>query len=396
MFPSVQLKKSIFLRLSKILSLSSVTSRSKAQELIKSGKVKVNNQAVNQNVSIDINSTIEIDGKRIHVDITTKLWGIYKPRHVFCSSDWNYQYEEEKENSQNNKHELRLEKRMFQMEKYNNEVTFRHSDKNIFFLGERKEINIESDLKKQYFKKKKKKEHYEIKKSDQSNEVVSVLRPEVTKEIIHSKLNMNIFDFIQKKNKAYETKNKVSNELPKHLIVVNSLSTSNEGLVLLTNDGDFAKSLKDVNNNILTTYIIKVQEELTEEKIKLIKKGCFIENFHIEPLSVHVIKQSSLLPKWLKFTYVEKSHTHLDILFSKYNLTIRKCKRFSFGPYRSSDLSEHFLTPLKIHSTLSPLIPKYTPQLVLSNPSGNIQTDVDKKFVYVKDYLKNSIIQRGP
>ncbi|ANQ11199.1 Uncharacterized protein PCOAH_00053990 [Plasmodium coatneyi] len=400
MFPSVQLKRSTLLRLSKILSLSAVTSRGKAQELIKNGKVKVNNQVVRQNVAVDINSVIELDGKPILVDVTTKLWGIYKPKHVFCSSERNYEYEEKRESLKDHPPQgVVAGRRLPQKGSYSLTQLPPGDMRKSFLLKGREQIS-EVGRSDPY-------QEHSIQVSErlrQLNWKGDIVRhpPEVEKkpdelerssQSVPQKLNTNLFDFIRKKNKAYETKNDVSNDIPEHLIVVNSLSASSEGLVLLTNDGDFAKNLKDTENNIVTTYIVKVKEELTNEKIKLIEKGCNVGDIHIRPLEVHLIKPHCSSPKWIKLTYVEKSHTHLDLLFSKYGLTIRKCKRFSFGPYKASDLSVHFLTPLKIHSTLSPFVPKYPPKLILAQPAGNVLTDESDRCVLVKDYLKNSVIR---
>ncbi|CAI7723623.1 hypothetical protein PVIIG_03928 [Plasmodium vivax India VII] len=399
MFPSVQLKRSTLLRLSKILSLSAVTSRGKAQELIKNGKVKVNNQVVRQNVAVDINSAIELEGKPILVDVTTKLWGIYKPKHVFCSSERNYEYEEKREALKGRPHGLVTTRGLPQKGSYSSTQLPPGETRKEFLLEGRKQIGGggTSDIYEGHsLKVAERGRHPNWRRDIMGNP------PEVGKKRDElerpprsepQKVNTNLFDFIRKKNKAFETKNNFSNDIPEHLIVVNSLSASSEGLVLLTNDGDFARNLKDAHNNIITTYIIKVKEELTNEKIKLIERGCHVGDLHIRPLTVHVIKPNCASPKWIKFTYVEKSHTHLDLLFSKYNLTIRKCKRFSFGPYKASDLSADFLTPLKIHSTLSAMVPKYPPKLILAQPTGNVLTDEHDRFVLVKDYLRNSAIR---
>ncbi|CRH02707.1 RNA pseudouridylate synthase, putative [Plasmodium relictum] len=395
MFPAVQLKKTVFLRLSKILSLSSITSRSKAQDLIKSGKIKVNNQIINKNVLIDVNSNIEINGIKVNVDIRTKLWGIYKPKHVFCNTDKNYEYEEK---------EIINNKRMLKENKIN---YLNYDDKtHIKYLnGCNNNNNNNGKMALSYNNYNKTlimKDNSLIKNETRIPKTSDRIFLEHNKKGLlvnnnikvpnHSKLNMNIFDYIRKKNILYEKKNKINNYIPEHLIIINSLDSYSEGIVLFTNDGDFAKNLKNMNNNILTTYLIKVQGELSHEKLKLLEKGCTVRNIHISPLSVEIIK-SKFMSKWIKFTYVEKSKADLDFLFSKYNLDIRKCKRFSFGPYKSSDLSEDFFMPLKVHSTINHLLPKYTSKLTLTEPDGNIVTDSNEKYVYVKNYLQNSLIQ---
>ncbi|CRG93589.1 RNA pseudouridylate synthase, putative [Plasmodium gallinaceum] len=393
MFPAVQIKKTTFLRLSKILSLSSITSRSKAQELIKNGKVKVNNQIINKNVLTDVNSNIEINGIKINVDIRTKLWGIYKPKHVFCNTDKNYEYEE-KEIANNNR---MLNDNKMNYQNYEDKKYIKYLNDN----NNRKISLIDSNCDKTLVIKSNSstKNETEIRKNFDRNFLIEPNKREllVSNNIrvsSNSKLNMNIFDFIRKKNILYEKKNKINNFIPDHLIIINSLDSHSEGLVLFTNDGDFAKNLRNVNNNILTTYLIKVQGELSQEKLKLLEKGCTIRNTRISPLSVEIIK-SKFMSKWIKLTYVEKSKTDLDFLFSKYNLVIRKCKRFSFGPYKSSDLSEDFFMPLKVHSTINHLLPKYTSKLTLTEPDGNRITDSNEKYIYVKNYLQNTLIQNN-
>ncbi|SOV16442.1 RNA pseudouridylate synthase, putative [Plasmodium gaboni] len=410
MFPSVQLKKTILLRLSKILSLSSVTSRSKAQELIKNGDIKVNDQVINKNVLIDVNSKIQVKDKTIKVDISTKLWGIYKPKNIFCNTEKDYIYEEkihfnkmieekkliDTHNNNNNNNENNNEnnnvlgvynKYLNEEENYKvlsscNKMKHINSDNNLLSINSYKYNNLIEKRK----------------KNKEKNVFVSELRkiPSTCKNtniITYNKLNMNIYDYIKKQNMLYEKKNQITNYIPEHLIIINSLNSSSEGLLLLTNDGDFANNLKDIKNNILTTYLIKVQENLCIDQIKLLNKGCIINNQHIYPINIDIIK-SKHTSKWIKFTYVEKSHNDLHYLFSKYNITIRKCKRFSFGPYKYSDINTQFLMPLKIHSTFHSFITTHKSKLILSHPKGNIIKQKNQnKFLFINDYLKNSLVQ---
>ncbi|SOV80722.1 RNA pseudouridylate synthase,putative [Plasmodium reichenowi] len=401
MFPSVQLKKTILLRLSKILSLSSVTSRNKAQELIKNGDIKVNNQVINQNVFIDVNSKIQVKDKPIQVDICTKLWGIYKPKHIFCNTEKDYTYEEkihfnkmieekkllDTHNNNNNNNLLCVN---------NNNLNKEENYKILSPSNKMKHINRDNNL----LNVNSNKYNYLVEKG-QNNKDRNFFLSELPKErstckhtniITYNKLNMNIYDYIKKQNMLYEKKNHITNYIPEHLIIINSLNSGSEGLLLLTNDGDFAKKLKDIQNNILTTYLIKVQEDLCIDKIKLLRKGCIINNQHIYPVNIEIIK-SKHTSKWIKFTYVEKSHNYLLYLFSKYNITIRKCKRFSFGPYKYTDINTQFLMPLKIHSTINHFITTHNSKLILSHPKGNITKQQNQnKFLYINDYLKNSIL----
>lgn len=361
----------------------------------------MDNQIVKQNTVIDVNSKIEVNGCEINVDITTKLWGIYKPKNVFCNTDQNYIYEEKKLINKKKKHIL--------LNDGNDKLQI--SSENMRKLIEENKLKGENNMmnnktliyKSDFYNTNK------INRNDNTNIYRDMHFPNYTETRMNkrkiqdneknitistntSKLNVNLFDFIKKKNILYEEKNKIENYIPEHLIIVNSLDSDMEGIILLTNDGDFANKLKDINNNILTTYLIKTQEELTNEKIELLRKGCTIGGITIRPLELKIIKPNFLY-KWIKLTYVEKSQTHLNLLFSKYNMTIRKCKRYSFGPYKSSDLSGNFLRPLKIHSTINHLIPRHEYKLALSHPTGNILMDCHQKCIKIKDYLNDSVIR---
>lgn len=455
MFPSVQLKKTVLLRLSKILSLSSVTSRNKAQKLIKSGRVKVNKQVIDQNVLVDVKSDIELDGIPIQVNLKTYLWGIYKPKHVFCNTEQNYQYEEKKgiikkehgtvygygngyENGNGNQNE-RINERMYKElpkekfllninsvdltknkeqgkkinEKYSIDCPINYSTKySIENTQERLPKRLQKQLQERFQEKYQESPH-EISEIKQEKQLVVKLHSlnqkkiemeffqnknninDVMKKETYKKWNMNIFDYIRKKNIVYEEKHKTSNFIPDHLITINSLDATSEGLVLFTNDGDFANNLKNVENKILTCYLLKIQGDLNSEKLQLLKKGSKIDNTFVKPINIQIIK-SNFSNNWIKFTYVEKSKIYINKLFEKFQLSIKKCKRISFGPYKASDLSTDFFMPLKIHSIFTPFIPTYKEQWILTQPKGNIQTDSTEKgqpkFLYVKDYIKNSLL----
>lgn len=464
MFPSVQLKKTVLLRLSKILSLSSVTSRNKAQELIKRGRVKVNKQVIDQNVLVDVKSDIELDGIPIQVNLKTQLWGIYKPKHVFCNTEQNYQYEEkkgtnkkesgrayghgnenanaiEKENENErisriykelprqefllNVNSMDMTKSMEQERKINGNYSIdcpiKYSTK--YFTKYSTKYSTKYPMKypmdsplenaQERFQKKYQESPYEISEEKKERHLVVKVHSlnqkgiemdsfqnrnsmnDVIKKETYKKWNMNIFDYIRKKNILLEEKHKASNFIPEHLITINSLDATSEGLVLFTNDGDFANNLRNVENKILTCYLLKIQGDLNSEKLQLLKKGSIIDNTFVKPINIQVIK-SNFSNNWIKFTYVEKSKIYINKLFEKFQLSIKKCKRISFGPYKASDLSTDFFMPLKIHSIFTPFIPTYKEQWILTQPKGNIQTDSTEKgqpkFLYVKDYLKNSLL----
>lgn len=70
------------------------------------------------------------------------------------------------------------------------------------------------------------------------------------------------------------------------LFPVGRLDKESEGLLVLTNDGDFAHFLMHPSSNIKRDYEVLLNEELTVEKMKLWLKGFEIEGGFVRPLSV--------------------------------------------------------------------------------------------------------------
>ena len=58
---------------------------------------------------------------------------------------------------------------------------------------------------------------------------------------------------------------------------IGRLDMYTEGLLLLTNDGNFANEMMHPKNKIEKTYIAKVNGNITNEKIEMLKRGVDIE-----------------------------------------------------------------------------------------------------------------------
>lgn len=73
-------------RLQKVIANSGITSRRKAEELIKSGKVRVNGNVVTElGIKVDGNDIIEVNGAIINRDVSKVYYILNKPRGVITS-----------------------------------------------------------------------------------------------------------------------------------------------------------------------------------------------------------------------------------------------------------------------------------------------------------------------
>ncbi len=81
--------------------------------------------------------------------------------------------------------------------------------------------------------------------------------------------------------------------LPKHLHYlspVGRLDRDSEGLLLLTNDGDFAYKLTHPKFHLDKTYLVQVKGHLTKESIKHLKQGVLIDDEKTAPCLIKELR----------------------------------------------------------------------------------------------------------
>lgn len=76
---------------------------------------------------------------------------------------------------------------------------------------------------------------------------------------------------------------------------IGRLDMYTEGLLLLTNDGNFANEMMHPKNKIEKTYIAKVNGNITNEKIEMLKRGVDIGGYVTKPAKVRKILEKNEL-----------------------------------------------------------------------------------------------------
>ena len=73
---------------------------------------------------------------------------------------------------------------------------------------------------------------------------------------------------------------------------IGRLDYNTSGLLLLTNDGDFANSIMHPRYEIKKTYRVKVDRSITEHPLKKIEKGILLEDGKTSPAKVNKIEEN--------------------------------------------------------------------------------------------------------
>ncbi|CDJ61934.1 hypothetical protein, conserved [Eimeria maxima] len=168
-------------------------------------------------------------------------------------------------------------------------------------------------------------------------------------------------------NSSSTNKKRSSQELPGHLIPVNPLPVQAEGLVLLTNDGEFAHLLRNPSSKILSAYDLRVSGTLpTADMWRRWAFGVKSEGIDYGRVWVQLLRPCPS-GAWLRLKFVEPPGADLRSLLLSCGLKIRRMRLYSFGPYLSTSVPPGILYPLPIDKALLKLHQKQRqrPRLML-------------------------------
>ena len=118
----------------------------------------------------------------------------------------------------------------------------------------------------------------------------------------------------------------------KRIYPVGRLDYDTTGLLLLTNDGEFANLMMHPSNKIDKFYVAKVKGIITKEEIKLLKKGVLIENKKVYPTRVKLKKiDKRNLTSIVEITIHDGINHEVKRLMEAIGHEVIKLKRESFG-----------------------------------------------------------------
>jgi 23S rRNA pseudouridine2605 synthase len=118
---------------------------------------------------------------------------------------------------------------------------------------------------------------------------------------------------------------------------VGRLDYDSEGLLLLTNDGDFAQSLLHPSKKIFKTYLIKIKGEPDEVKIDKLRKGIKLIEGVTAPAKIKRLRETEN-NTWFEMTIYEGRKRQIRRMFMEIRHPVLKLKRIKIGGLSLGDL----------------------------------------------------------
>ena len=110
---------------------------------------------------------------------------------------------------------------------------------------------------------------------------------------------------------------------------VGRLDYHSEGLLLLTNDGEFAAQVISAKNKTPKTYHVKVNGNLTRDDLRKLRQGVKLDGRLTAPAKVRLISEGA--NPWYKVTLIEGRNRQIRRMFQRRGFLVEKLKRVQVG-----------------------------------------------------------------
>jgi 23S rRNA pseudouridine2605 synthase len=110
---------------------------------------------------------------------------------------------------------------------------------------------------------------------------------------------------------------------------VGRLDFNSEGLLLLTNDGDFAQTIMTAGPEIPKTYWVKVSGKPAEEKIEKLRRGIVLDGRPTASAQVRLLRDAP--NPWYEVVLIEGRQNQIRRMFGRIGHLVEKLKRVKIG-----------------------------------------------------------------
>jgi len=110
---------------------------------------------------------------------------------------------------------------------------------------------------------------------------------------------------------------------------VGRLDYHSEGLLLLTNDGEFAHRITAPASHLIKTYVVKTNGALTEEQEKVFRAGVPLHGRKTSPAELKQIKHGA--NPWYEVKIAEGRQNQIREMFKYFGRLVEKLRRVKIG-----------------------------------------------------------------
>lgn len=130
---------------------------------------------------------------------------------------------------------------------------------------------------------------------------------------------------------------------------VGRLDYHSDGLILLTNDGEFANAITSARSHVQKTYLVKANGSLSEEDQERFRSGVPLSGKRTAPAYLKMIRRGD--NPWYEVRLIEGRNQQIRTMFKHFGLLVEKLRRVRIGNVELGSLERgqfRSLTPSEV------------------------------------------------
>lgn len=128
---------------------------------------------------------------------------------------------------------------------------------------------------------------------------------------------------------------------------VGRLDYDTEGLLLITNDGDFSQAVLHPSKKIYKTYLAKVKGVIDNDALEKLRAGVRLQEAQTAPSKVRRIPHRSENNSWIEISLHEGRNRQVRRMLEKVGYPVAKLKRVSINGVKLGNLKPGEFRPLE-------------------------------------------------
>ena len=110
---------------------------------------------------------------------------------------------------------------------------------------------------------------------------------------------------------------------------VGRLDYHSEGLLLLTNDGEFANRITAARTHVQKTYVVKVTGEISPEQERQFREGVHLHGRKTAPAQLKLLNHQE--NPWYEVKLIEGRQNQIRLMFKSFGVLVEKLRRVKIG-----------------------------------------------------------------
>lgn len=144
-------------------------------------------------------------------------------------------------------------------------------------------------------------------------------------------------------------------DIPERIYPVGRLDKDSEGLLLMTNDGDFANAMMHPKHHVPKTYRVTVRQQVTENMVDELSTGIIIDGRKTAPADVRVLLKEDTRTV-LEIILYEGRNREIRKMCESLGLDVIRLKRTQYGSIKLGMLAQgkyRELTADEVHKLMA-------------------------------------------